>query len=157
MSMGHQERQDSSAHSVVCTTGKNLSKTLIVVVAGLFLPAEAAGSPGKGALACSFQTPGGDLRVFTCPFEGTGTTQAYRFSARFSGGHDDTSASMSLTLNGSPQLCETGSKTHLFGEDGDVSLECRVQIKEKDGTKLVLGVTLLWSHAQYVGTELVPD
>ncbi len=64
---------------------------------------------------------------------------------------------MTLTLDGAPLLCDAGSKTRLFGEDGDVSLECRFQIKAKAGVKLLLGVTLLWSHAQYAGTELVQD
>jgi hypothetical protein len=64
---------------------------------------------------------------------------------------------MSLTLDDAPLTCETGSKTRLFGEDGDISLVCRFRVRTSAGTRPMLGVALLWSHAQYVRTELVAE
>jgi hypothetical protein len=126
-------------------------------------------SPGSGAaaepaapqsartVACSSTSTGGDLRAFTCPLGATGTLQRFRFKANFSGGHDDTMASLTATLNGAPFACDAGSKTRLMGEDGEVSLECRISIQEKAGTQHVLGIVLLWSHAQYTDVELVSE
>lgn len=111
----------------------------------------------QAALPCEWQTLGGDHRDFQCPLHASATTRSYRFKANFSGGHDDTSAKMTATLDGLPLACENGSKTSLFGEDGDVSLECRFSIAEGAGNKHVLGVTLLWSHAQYTDFELRSD
>ena len=64
---------------------------------------------------------------------------------------------MTATLNEAPLVCENGSKTSLMGEDGDVSLECKFSIAGKAGTRQVLKVKLLWSHAQYTDFELDPD
>lgn len=84
---------------------------------------------------------------------------AFRFRANFSGGHDDTKASMTVTVDGTPHRCDDGSKTSLIGEDGDVSLECMISFAKAPPMRRVLGVTLLWYHAEYVDAELreIPD
>jgi hypothetical protein len=117
----------------------------------------AAGAPGDENKACESQSSGGDFVEFTCPLAATGAAKVWRFKADFSGGHDDTSASMSMTLDGAPLACEAGSKTRLFGEDGDVSLICRFRTGAASGGRSTLVVALLWSHAQYVRTELVAE
>jgi hypothetical protein len=119
--------------------------------------AVAVDTPGAENTACESQWPGGDFVQFNCPLPARGAKQLWRFKADFSGGHDDTSASMTLTLDDAPLECEAGSKTHLFGEDGDVSLVCRFRVNDAAGKKPVLGVALLWSHAQYVRTKLVAE
>ena len=117
----------------------------------------AAGAPGEENSACESQTPGGDFVQFSCLLPARGSEQRWRFKADFAGGHDDTSASMTLVLDDAPLNCEAGSKTRLFGEDGDVSLVCRFRVRGVAGARPVLAVTLLWSHAQYVRTELVVE
>lgn len=105
-------------------------------------------------LHCESQTAGGDARDFTCPLISSGTSQHFRFKADFSGSHDDTTMSMTATLNGEPLTCEKGSTTSRRFEDGDVSLDCRFSTT---GTARVLGVALIWSHAQYVDFEFSAD
>jgi len=98
------------------------------------------------APACTERNPtGGDIRIVSCTLP---PGRAHRLTFRFGGGHDDTSASLDARLDGQPTKCDAGSKTSLFGEDGDVSLHCG--IAAGDGTApRTLVVTVLWSHAQY--------
>jgi hypothetical protein len=116
-----------------------------------------------GALPCAAAEPGactssnatgGDIRVVTCTLAGPG---AWRFLANFGGGHDDTSASLTVTLDGRPAACDAGSKTSLFGEDGDVGLACRIAAAPDAAAPRTLVVTVLWSHAQYRDFRLVAD
>ena len=119
--------------------------------------AAATAAPGQEYRACESQSPGGDFVQFSCPLLVRGIEQHWRFEAHFAGGHGDTSASMALTLGDAPLDCEEGSKTRLSAEDGDVSLVCRFRVRSSAGARPVLGVALLWSHAQYVRTELVSE
>jgi len=72
-----------------------------------------------------------------------------RFEASFSGGHDDTVASMKLSVDGLPLACDTGGNTPLMGEDGDVSLYCNFPTAGPSTTAAVRHVELTSSHAQY--------
>lgn len=108
-------------------------------------------------LHCESRAPGGDTRDIECPLNPTGTRQRFGFKTNFSGGHDDTTASMTATLDGLPLACEEGSKTSLMGEDGDVSLKCNFSVTGKPGTKLILRVTLSWRHAQYTDFEFYSE
>jgi hypothetical protein len=127
------------------------------LVLAAMVGAAGAAAPGEENKACESQWAGGDFVQFSCPLPTRATAQRWRFKADFSGGHDDTSASMTLTLDEAPLECATGSKTRLFGEDGDVSLVCHFRVPGASGTRPTLGVALLWSHAQYVRTELVAE
>jgi hypothetical protein len=113
-----------------------------------------AGAHAQGEPRCESQAGTGNKLELRCPLAASGAPQRFRFEARFSGGHDDTVASMTATLDGAPLACEPGSKTSLMGEDGDVSLECRFSIAKEAGAERVLRVTLSWSHAQYAGFAL---
>jgi hypothetical protein len=135
---------------------------LIIVLIVLILQEVAAAAgidaiPAQGGLHCESQGSAGDTRDIKCPLNASGATQRFRFKANFSGGHDDTTASMTATLNGMPLACEKDSKTSLMGEDGDVSLECKFSIKEKADTTHVLKVTLSWCHAWYTDFEFDSD
>jgi hypothetical protein len=134
-------------------------KNFVTALAMTLVAAHAAATEAPGAenTACESQWPGGDFVQFSCPLPARGATQLWRFKADFSGGHDDTSASMTLTIDEAPLECEAGSKTRLFGEDGNVSLVCHFRLSGAAGKPPVLGVALLWSHAQYVRTELVAE
>src|SRR5262245_32334065 len=105
-----------------------LSLNLAPVLVGTPSTAQAQASS-----ACYSQSPGGDARTFTCPLSVPDGTRHFRFTAAFSGGHDDTMASMTLTLDGAPLACAPGSKTSLMGEDGDVGLECKFSIAGNAG------------------------
>ncbi len=108
----------------------------------------------RAAVQCEAQASPGDLRNIACPLKASTTPRRYRFKADFSGGHDDTMASMALSLDGAPLACDEGSKTSLMGEDGDVSLECRFSVPQAAGAP-VLKVVVKWSHAQYTDAGLV--
>ena len=95
----------------------------------------------------SSNATGGDIRVITCTL---GAGKPHRFTARFSGGHDDTSATLAAELDGQATGCDPDSKMRLFGEDGNVSLHCRIHAGGDPAVAHVLVVTVLWSHAQYV-------
>ena len=134
-----------------------IQASLTCFVAARAAVAIAAGVPGEENSACQSQSPGGDFVQFSCPLPASLTEGHWRFRAYFAGGHDDTSASMAPTLDDAALDCDAGSKTRLFGEDGDVILECRFRVPGSAGPSPVLGVALLWSHAQYVRTELVAE
>jgi hypothetical protein len=105
------------------------------------------------ALRCTTRAENFVKNVVTCPLSATGKTQNLRFQANFSGGHDDTKASMVPRLDAQPLSCDNGGKLDLFSEEGDVSLECRFTI-QADSRPHVLEVTISWSHAEYTNAEL---
>lgn len=127
------------------------------ILQGLAVAAAVGPVQAQNKGQCESLVSPGDTRDIKCALSASGTVQRYRFRANFSGSHDDTTASMTATLNGSPLVCEQGSKTSLRFEDGDVSLECRFSISQTSGTQSVLAVSLLWSHAQYTDFELDSD
>lgn len=112
-----------------------------------------APAPTVGKLQCESKPLRGDRREVSCPLVASAATQRFRFKAHFSGSHDDTTASIVSTLDGTPLVCAEGSKTDLMGEEGDVSLECRFSIPAKAGTTHVLRVLLEWHHARYTDFE----
>jgi len=135
---------------------RNLLALAVPLAASIVaMPACAADAvPAEPGTCTSSNATGGDIRVVTCTLAGD---RAYRFTARFGGGHDDTSASLAATLTGQPTPCEAGSKTSLFGEDGDVALECRIGAAKDATAGRTLVVTVLWSHAWYRDFALVAE
>lgn len=98
---------------------------------------------------CSAPALLGDIRNVSCGLVATGSTQRFRFRVTFLGGHDDTKAAIEPSLDGKAMTCDPGSKTSLFGEDGEVSLDCRFSMARDAGTRHAFEVAVLWSHAQY--------
>ena len=94
-----------------------------------------------------------DYKHVLCTFPEATEPRSYTFVARFSGGHDDTSARLEPTIDHKPMACDTGSKTDLFGEDGDVELHCRFAAPRAAGAEL--RVLIRWSHAEFTDFELV--
>jgi hypothetical protein len=136
-----------------------LKLLLPAVLAFSGLPCFAApmASPPESADAspCSLSAAtGGDIRVVTCTLP---TGRGHRLVVRFRGGHDDTSASLTASLDGRPFDCDADSKTKLFGEDGDVELYCRIGTASDVVAKRRLVVTVLWSHAQYRDFALLAE
>lgn len=108
------------------------------------------------APACEAIAPRPDRLNVTCVL-GAGA-QRLAFKARFSGSHDDTTASLRPTFEGRALTCEPGSKTELTGEEeGDVELVCRLSVATQDGAPRRLHVQLAWHHAQYTDFELVSE
>jgi hypothetical protein len=130
---------------------------LLGLAAPAGMDAAQAAEQAQPKLHCDSQTAGGDTQDISCPLHASGASQRFRFKANFSGGHDDTMASMQATLDARPLDCEKGSKTSLMGEDGDVNLECKFSITENAGTQHVLRMTLSWRHAQYTDFEFDSD
>ena len=81
--------------------------------------------------------------------------QRYRLEVHFSGGHDDTSASLSATLDGIPLTCGPDSKIKLFGEDGEVSLWCDFEVGGPGAQSHRLEGVVAYRHAVYGSARLV--
>jgi hypothetical protein len=107
------------------------------------------------ALPCDIKPGFGDKYEASCQLPASSTPQPLRFTAQFSGGHDDTRAQMELTLGGAPLACGEGSKLELEGEYGDVSLVCRFTLEPGDTRQLSAAVK--WYHAENTGATLTPD
>ena len=111
----------------------------------------------EDALRCQPKETMGDYQILSCELPNRTSDQHFRFRANFSGGHDDTVASLdAIHLDGQPLVCAPGSKARLEGEDGDVSLECRFEVAAKDAARN-FEVQVRWSHAQYEGHALTRE
>ena len=99
--------------------------------------------------ACEASANPGDSREVTCPVVATGALQRFEFTVTFVGGHDDTKASIAVRLDGAPFDCEPGSKTSLYGEDGEVSLACRFALTAPAASRHAFAAEVIWTHAQY--------
>lgn len=118
----------------------------LIVLAALCSPAARAGT-----LPCESTAIGANgQRQFVCT-----VARSVRFTARFSGGHDDTKASLEMTVDDVPTVCDAGSKPSLMGEDGDVSLVCTLTFDATAPPRKTVRVLLRWHHAEYVDADLV--
>jgi hypothetical protein len=122
----------------------------------LLTPAAAAERADRSGDCASTGGSSGSRQV-ECRFDRAEGATSYRFLARFSGGHDDTVASLEAALDGAPDACGPDSKTYLVGEDGDVSLHCTIAPVDRAGASKVLRVVVRWSHAEFVGFELLRE
>lgn len=104
------------------------------------------------ALACTLENVTYDSKEIVCPLPQQSPGAIYRLQVNFSGGHDDTQASLAPTLNDTALSCGEASKTRLIGEDGNVSLYCAFRQARSDA-KQVLRAKVTWSHAEYVDYE----
>lgn len=124
------------------------------VAAAVLLPlAQATAAERTDRSTDCTSTGGGASRQVECRLDRPEGAASYRFLARFSGGHDDTVASLDAALDGVPDPCGPGSKTYLVGEDGEVSLHCTIAPPDRAGAAKVLRVVVRWSHAEFVGFE----
>lgn len=105
-------------------------------------------------LACETHSAHWKGREFRCPLTANGNEQQLLFKVDFSGSHDDTQLSMTLTLDGVPVKCGRDSQTWLNSEDGNVSLKCHLVLDGTAGAKRMLGATVNIWHAQFVAVEL---
>lgn len=81
-----------------------------------------------------------------------------RFEADLTGSHDDTSASLAATLDGTPLRCEPGSKTTIDGQDdGDVTMSCALSAPSAANGPAQLHFLLRWYHARYGGFRLLAE
>lgn len=105
-------------------------------------------------LSCSVGNETYESREMLCAIPPAARPQRLQFIARFSGGHDDTRASIVTELDDQPLACDTGSKKELFGEDGEVSLNCGFAVPAGAKGDARFKVTIRWSHAQYTDARL---
>jgi hypothetical protein len=128
----------------------SLLKTLVLQALAVgAVAATPAAAPAAGVAEktqCESSRPEyGDTMQVTCALRASAAPGKFKFEVRFLGGHDDTRASLSATLNGKPLTCEEGSKPQLEGEFGEVSIHC--QFSSQDAHELKVDVQ--WHHAQY--------
>jgi hypothetical protein len=120
-------------------------------------PAQEEAQSKPERVACESPPPPGNLREIRCPIKMQRSIQRFHFKVNFSGGHDDTSASIVPRMNDGPFTCDKGSKLSLFGEDGDVSLEYQFTIKAAVGSEHNFGVAVKWNHAEYTDFQLLAE
>jgi hypothetical protein len=116
--------------------------------------ADEAGSDLTGRASCAVHELTYETRELACLLGADSTPRRYRLQVNFSGGHDDTIASIaSVTLDGTDVLCADGSKTRLVGEDGDVNVNCVFTVS---ATAAKFLATFRWTHAEYTGFSVTP-
>jgi hypothetical protein len=89
----------------------------------------------------------------TCTLPAAAAPKRFNFRATFTGGHDDSSASIAPELDGRPFACGEGSKLSLFGEDGNVSVFCQFDRSALPAAGAKLKVLIKWSHAEFADYE----
>lgn len=124
-------------------------------------PVAASGSGSSAAIRepCSSESgrsSAREQRTFDCTLTSSQGDQRFRFAITFLGSHDDTTLAMTATLDGSPIVCDVGSKIESEGEFGDVLLVCRFRLAQSDAARR-LRVNLTWYHASLGSYELVPE
>jgi len=105
-------------------------------------------------LHCEPPTFGRDKLTVVCALDAAAAPQRVHIKVRFTGSHDDTTASMEVAIGDAPVACDAGSKMSTEGEDGDVTLDCRFTASGRQGGATVLRASAKWFHAQYVGLEV---
>ena len=120
--------------------------------AGAQTPPPVAQAPG-----CESKITRGDQAVYSCPIVATEAVQRFRFVANFGGSHDDTKLSLRATLDGAPAECTPGSKASSRFEDGDIRLDCGLELKGAAGTRYVWAVRVQWHHAQLSDVQFTPE
>ena len=100
--------------------------TLMMVQVPL-LAAEPAAIP-SASQPCESHDLTFDSKEIGCSLRTFSPGERLRLTVNFSGGHDDTMASMAVYIDDQVLVCDVGSKLRLMGEDGDVSLTCRFSV-----------------------------
>ncbi len=127
----------------------------VLVSAAIAASATTAAPQLRRSPACESQATSFDSHALKCSIP-AGVSHRYRLEVNFSGGHDDTMASMTARLDGVALHCDDGSKMRLMGEDGDVSLVCIFSTRAGSDEDHVFEASISFSHAQYVGYALAP-
>ena len=139
-------------------SGACLSGAVLLLATLISGPLSRAAATGAVVAPQCQATPGlGEALDYTCLLTLARPGQHFVFRATFDGGHDDTMASLAAKLDGVAIDCDAGSKTSLMGEDGTVSLDCRVSPAGAVGAVHHLDIALAWSHAQYARYEISGD
>lgn len=125
-------------------------RTGAALVALLPFACMAQGGATPSAPACDVKYTAFESRDVTCALDPKQHAGPWLFKVDFSGGHDDTLATMVVKVDDKPLACEGGGKLRLEGEDGDVSLLCRFP----GPTSGTLQATVKFSHAEWVRAGL---
>jgi hypothetical protein len=110
--------------------------------------------------ACTVQEPTDQSRRVLCTIDDGANLRFIRLEARFDGFHDDSLATLSLELDGTELPCSAQDRVELSGESGDegeVTLFCRVRVVPSEGRPRALAVLLRFRHAEFSGVRLVPE
>lgn len=132
-----------------------LPGAVVALAAIAFAAGTCSAAATSSTLECRTEPNGQDSVIVSCALPDI--SARYNFVARWSGGHDDTIASLTTRLDTRPLPCDVGSKLHLTGEDGDVSLACRFATAPSAAAARQFQVTIKWTHAHFLGFELLPE
>ncbi|WOB06003.1 hypothetical protein [Piscinibacter gummiphilus] len=117
---------------------------------GLLIVMASSPSHAQPAIACHTEQARHDRLDVRCPWPAD--APRLRFEAHFAGSHDDTTATLVATVNGTPLTCAAGSKTSIDGQDeGDVTLTCTLTAPPLARGATHVRFELRWHHARYGG------
>ena len=125
------------------------------VLAAVQLTLTAALSHAAGPLPCQGRQTGPGTAQLSCAVDAPAANAPLRFSARFGGVHDDSSASVEASVDGVALPCDAGSVPRFAGEDSGETLVCRMSIAVPPGgaaRQLLLRVN--WHHAAPATAEV---
>ena len=130
---------------------------LLLLLLAQLSPMAGATPAVSAASVCQSAAPNDEEATAVCALPVSLAGKNVRFKARFLGSHDDSKVSIrSVTLNGMPVTCRTGSKTESSFEDGVVTLDCGFGVPAAPaGDPIKVQMSL--HHLQLDLTELVVE
>ena len=130
---------------------------LLLLLLNQLSPVAGATPAVSAASVCQSAAPNDEEATAVCALPVSLAGKNVRFKARFLGSHDDSKVSIrSVTLNGMPVTCRTGSKTESSFEDGEVTLDCGFGVPAAPaGDPIKVQMSL--HHLQLDLTELVVE
>lgn len=121
---------------------------------GLFL------AIGPSAAACVVQAQTDVSGQVLCTIQGHRQVSFARLEVRFDGFHDDSRVDMALSLDGADVRCGPEDRAELSGEsgeEGEVTLFCRLRVAPSEGRTVALAAQLRFHHAEFTSIRLVQE
>jgi hypothetical protein len=131
-----------------------LSVMLVVALQATPTAATSAPEATQRQLRCEPPALGRDKLTVVCALDAAAAPQSVHIKVHFTGSHDDTTASMEVTIGDAPVACDAGSKTSTEREDGYVTLDCRFTASVEPGAATIVRASAKWFHAQYLSLEV---
>lgn len=112
-----------------------------------------------GGATCVVQAQTHQAGTVLCTIPEDADVRSVRLEVRFGGFHDDSLVDMALRVDGETVRCGPDDRVELSGESGDegeVTLFCRVPVASSEGRHHQLSALLRFRHAELADVRLVP-
>ncbi len=147
-------RSHTVAHGLLWATLAAALPAVPATAASTHSPGTEHPAASQRSMPCAPPTFGRDKLTVVCALDAGAAPQRFHIKIHLTGSHDDTTASIEVALDDAPVVCDAGSKSSTEGEDGDVTLDCRITAPGGPGAATVLRASAKWFHAQYVSLEV---